>query len=70
MVGQGALARNAIEGRRLDDGVAVGGSVRESPVVGDREQDVRGVVLSRGGGAGGEQAGGEQVERSKHRHRS
>jgi len=44
--------------------------MRESPVVGDREQDVWRVVLSRGGSAGGEQAGGEQAERSIHHNRS
>ena len=52
VVRQGALACDAVEVRCLDDRIAVGGSVRPAPVVGDREQDVRGVVLSRGGSPG------------------
>ena len=52
MVCQGPLARDPVEALRLHHRVAVGGRVREPPIVGDREQDVRGVVLSRGGSPG------------------
>ena len=50
---EGALARDAVEGGGLDDGVVpVGAGVGPAPVVGDAEEDVG--FLCGEGGEGGE----------------
>jgi len=47
MMEQNSLACDAVEARRLDNGVAVGARVRPSPIVGNGEEDIRRPVLRR-----------------------